>query len=623
MKKILSLILALSLIISVAPMSFAIKSTELDNPPTVDATFSAKPGMYFNFSAANLGEKADIDKTTIISYDSADSLKWATVDTDPWKIAGEYGTTDYRITSSSLDTTTYANAKENAFYWSIAKNYASRIWSTGKPGSAIAIGIYVGETGVFTPSITYQESTKSCKYSFYLAPMAAYNNENGYSFNSTNVIAKSPVLGCLNPTTRSSSITLIGTQDFYNADPQVDPKTIDFSSSIKVEKEGFYYLYIVPNCNSAYLSNNNQTDYYMNLCSIKFTPEPEMTADAAFTATTDPDYSSETAPTTATVSRLALYGETSANIDTETVTYGSTTTIKEVYATVTREDGTYNFLYWAKGLYNGVGNKHILSTSNAAFSYKPHEGANYLIAVYEKEGAAKEAAFYDRNGQLLNPEITDNTLPALPAMAGLGDAIGWEQLGTGEVFAAGFDFSALEGDKVFMAKYNELSEDITISINGVSDTYKYGDTVTCESDNADFSYWTRQIGSGDAEIVSIDADYSFSAYTDCTIKAVCNGAVTEDDLSNGARKILLSTFSVGDNLTAVMAEFIGFGGAKEKGIMFGEKKIAMTTDKAQFTVTNDTTSAVTVTGYAIVDEAGAAVKYTDGSISVPGVTSAE
>ena len=72
-----------------------------------------------------------------------------------------------------------------------------------------------------------------------------------------------------------------------------------------------------------------------------------------------------------------------------------------------------------------------------------------------------------------------------------------------------------------------------------------------------------------------------------------------------------------------MAEFIGFDGAKEKGIMFGTKKIAMTTDYAQFTVTNDTTADITVTGYAIVDEAGTTVKYTDGSISVPGVTSAE
>ncbi len=71
-----------------------------------------------------------------------------------------------------------------------------------------------------------------------------------------------------------------------------------------------------------------------------------------------------------------------------------------------------------------------------------------------------------------------------------------------------------------------------------------------------------------------------------------------------------------------MAEFIGFGDAKEKGIMFGTQKIAMTTDKAQFTVTNDTTADVTVTGYAIVDEAGETVKYTDASISVAGATTA-
>ncbi|MBQ4316373.1 MAG: hypothetical protein IJC42_03640, partial [Oscillospiraceae bacterium] len=123
-----------------------------------------------------------------------------------------------------------------------------------------------------------------------------------------------------------------------------------------------------------------------------------------------------------------------------------------------------------------------------------------------------------------------------------------------------------------------------------------------------FSYFTRQIGENEPEIISLDADYSFSAYTDCTIAAVCNGAVT----LTTPRKISLSTFSVGDKLTAVMAEFIGFDDAKEKGIMFGGKKIAMTTDKAQFTVTNDTNDDVVVKGYAIVGDD----RYVDGEITV-------
>ncbi|MBR2181654.1 MAG: hypothetical protein IJ949_07165, partial [Oscillospiraceae bacterium] len=63
MKKLLSLILALSLIISVAPMSFAIHKEEA--VPAVDENFSAKPGIHFNFSAASWGEKEDIASETI------------------------------------------------------------------------------------------------------------------------------------------------------------------------------------------------------------------------------------------------------------------------------------------------------------------------------------------------------------------------------------------------------------------------------------------------------------------------------------------------------------------------------------------------------------------------------
>ncbi|MBQ2743031.1 MAG: hypothetical protein IJF32_09520 [Oscillospiraceae bacterium] len=191
-------------------------------------------------------------------------------------------------------------------------------------------------------------------------------------------------------------------------------------------------------------------------------------------------------------------------------------------------------------------------------------------------------------------------------MAGRGNAAAWVQRGTNDEFDGGAP-APTSGDMVFMAKYEEVEDNITI--NGES--YSYGDIVSCKDIVAgmdNFSYFTRQIGENEPEIISLDADYSFSAYTDCTIAAVCNGAVT----LTTPRKISLSTFSVGDKLTAVMAEFIGFDDAKEKGIMFGGKKIAMTTDKAQFTVTNDTNDDVVVKGYAIVGDD----KYVDGKITV-------
>ena len=194
-------------------------------------------------------------------------------------------------------------------------------------------------------------------------------------------------------------------------------------------------------------------------------------------------------------------------------------------------------------------------------------------------------------------------------MAGLGKAIKWVQHGTN----AEFDGNAAapeSGDMVFMAKYAEPAADIRI--NGES--FEYGKEVICNTlantgyNAGAFSYWTRTIGDGEPEIISIDANYSFSAFTDCTIAAVCNGNVTIE----APKKIVLSTFSVTDSLTAVMAEFIGFENAKEKGIMFGDKKIAMTTDKTQFTVTNDTKENVVVKGYAILGND----RYVDGEITV-------
>ena len=162
-----------------------------------------------------------------------------------------------------------------------------------------------------------------------------------------------------------------------------------------------------------------------------------------------------------------------------------------------------------------------------------------------------------------------------------------------------------------MAKYNDLEKDIKIVINGEDGYYAYGDPVPCTSDAADFSYWTKTVN-GKTEIVSTKSAYTFNAYEACTVTAVCEGTV---DLGKTMRKIILSTFAAGEE-TAIMAEFIGFDGALEKGIMFGNQKIAMNTDKTQFTVINDAEGSTTVTGYAIVDDGGTNKKITDAEITV-------
>ncbi|MBQ8003933.1 MAG: hypothetical protein IJ299_02450, partial [Oscillospiraceae bacterium] len=317
----------------------------------------------------------------------------------------------------------------------------------------------------------------------------------------------------------------------------------------------------------------------------------------------------------ASITAYAVYGTDGEVVNTQIIENMPSVTYGEVCKSITAPEAPdgYKFLYWAKGM--TMGKKQVVSYSTTIPEYKPHEGVNYLIAVYEEVGAESSEAtaeFYNANGQLLDLTLTEeNKLPDLPSMAGYGKATAWALRnadGTYTEYEAGADVSALSGTLVFMAKYNDLEKDIKIVINGEDGYYAYGDPVSCMTDAENFSYWTKTIN-GKSEIVSTKAEYTFNAYEECTVSAVCDGPV---DLGKTMRKIILSTFTAGDE-TAIMAEFIGFEDSLEKGIAFGTQKIAMTTNKTQFTVINDIES-TTITGYAIIDDNGLK-EITDGALA--------
>ena len=251
------------------------------------------------------------------------------------------------------------------------------------------------------------------------------------------------------------------------------------------------------------------------------------------------------------------------------------------------------FLYWAKGLSK---DRRIISFSNKLTSYIPDEnGASILIAVYDGNGP-ETAEYYNANGQL----IAKGEEPAKPSMAGYGTATAWKQYGNKNIFVAEY---AVE----------EPAKDIEVTvINGEgTDTYAYGDTVTCIADTAkdNFKCWTKSDINGNTEIVSVDRTYSFKAWEKCTVTAIY-----EDYNYNGATaKIVLDTFTAGKE-TAIMAEFIGFTDVIEKGIMCGTNKIAMTKPGNQFTVIAD--EATTYVGYAILKSGDAFYMITDGEVKV-------
>ncbi|MBQ2742836.1 MAG: hypothetical protein IJF32_08535 [Oscillospiraceae bacterium] len=274
---------------------------------------------------------------------------------------------------------------------------------------------------------------------------------------------------------------------------------------------------------------------------------------------------------------------------------------------VPNNDGTYTitapetdtekgaFLYWAKGLKL---NKRIISFNNVISDYVPTEnGKNYLIAVYEGDIDKDKEEYYNQDGQL----ITDGSKTV--SMPGYGSTSSWVKY---------------KDTNIYIANYGEEPQlgNVTVTVNGNEQTVPFGTKIVCKADEtkANFLCWTKS-GIGNAaepEIVSDDTEYSFRAWENCTVTAVY-----EKNTKTGNKiKIITDSFAVGTE-TGIMAEFIGFENAVEKGIMFTATdateatKIPMTTNGNQFTVIADKSGKYT--GYAIVGNAiGDYTLITDG-----------
>lgn len=581
MRKTLSIILLLAMLISLVPSVFA--SSESTETPELEVKYN------FDFGAAGYGETAEIGYEKLKSYgdttetyDLSDSLNWAKTNNSEWVVDGHYRCDDGDGEDTPILTGTVAsgNKKNNALYWS---TYGTRAYQNEKAvqtGTA-AVRIKIGEAATYIPEITYYPRKDLAKYDVYLIPYTGKIGSNA-TYRKYLKFAKSnlPSLG----TTYSSYI--LGTVDMYSN--EVDKAKTETLKEVNIEIAGEYILLFRANGineKATLHSNGSQAlQQYVNIDSFKLLVEKEETLDTEF------DYTEEEfIGGSATLRAFAVYGDGTEPeediIETRTITLGETVSVSAPKS-VTKGDKTYNFLYWAKG---ATDKKQIVSY-NSSFTYKAYAEANNLIAVYKEKGAeSTKKEYYNANGQLLESG------EALPSLPGYGKAIGWQNAGNG----------------VFVAEYAPLEKDIEITVNGEKESYAYGDTVTCEADAPEgkvFMYWTKN-----DEIVSTESTYTFSAWKNATVTAVYGDEAPS--LGKTMRKIVLDTLASGD-YTAVMAEFIGFSDAVEKGIIFGGKKIPMLTDKSQFTLTNDTENAVTVTGYAIINDNGTLKEISDGSISV-------
>ena len=145
------------------------------------------------------------------------------------------------------------------------------------------------------------------------------------------------------------------------------------------------------------------------LSEIKLTPVSE---DSDYTASFNAKESTYTTNGTATVN---TYAYTDGGELIETLVTGATVTMGEKYTYTAPDKSGYNFLYWAKGA-----SKHkIIVSFEKELNYKPAEGANYLVAVYEKEGEAEtRAEFFNATESRLSEQT--EPLPIIRQWQALG-----------------------------------------------------------------------------------------------------------------------------------------------------------------------------------------------------------
>ncbi len=584
MKKTLSIIIAAAMLISLVPSAFA-----------ADKELEVK--YNFDFGAAGYGETAEIGSDTLKTYgdlstesqDSKEGHTWATKNTDPWVVDGHRYVTTLALTGSDVGTST--TKQPNSIY---AYVYNTRVWGSGakKTAAGIVVRLQIDKAGTYVPELTYYPHKGLAMYDVYLVSLKTKNyylqasDRNSLTFNNSKIT--SSVYTVL----KANSKTFLGQINMYDTDETA--KSVRLNSYTISEEEaayGQFALFFYPNGMDEKLTtgvaDSNIPHQYINIDSFRLLGEKkeEISLDPEF-AYSEEDYTGGSTSLRA----FAVYGtdgevnETEI-IETPVVTYGSTTELSAP-ETVTKGEKIYKFLYWAKGA--TMERKKIIS-HEAAFSYKPYEGANHLLAVYEEADAenAEKAEYYNANGELL---ANGNTLPSMP---GYGVATGWTEY----------------KDGIFVAEYGDLAKNIEITVNGEKKNYAYGDAVSCEAvapEGKVFMYWTKN-----GDIVSTANSYSFCAWENATVEAVFGDAAPT--LGKTMRKIILDGFAAG-NESAIMAEFIGFDDALEKGIMFGNKRVAMTGDAMQFAVIDDIENADAV-GYAIVREGGELKLITDGELS--------
>jgi len=580
LKKLMSLAIAASLIIAVLPLSYA----EGETPTTVKFDFTSSNIMKYEtvgedyeaatFQSDGVTPKSVLTKSVTDYFATGDSSV----------SGGESYCRNWKYFGASIDMSKRADNITSAdgmtFY------LKSNEWDEADASLWIAFKVKGLVAGDYVLSLNPRTSGNKdgCVWVFYILE----DDEAYYTESVVNTAAVTDAIDTL-----ADGVTKVGEVDTWgNSKSSMEIGNVTLSGGSDKE-----YIVLMRSERPGAIADGESSSATVSqdrirMLGLTFTPTDANTmANAAFDAT-----------------------EAAASYEAPTVT--GIGTDNAVISPADNGDGSFTltapdkdtngnaFLCWIKGM-ETKDNKQIISFEKKLTYYPETTGVNYLIAVYD-DYAPTTAEFYNRNGQL----ITTETQPESVSMAGYGSTTNWNQYGTTNIYVAKYD-----------------SEDpvaVTVTVNGTETTYKYGDEVKCTSAATNFRYWTKTVN-GVKEIVSTNAEYVFNAWEDCTVEAVCGG--DEISLTNDMRKIILGNYTAGDE-SVIMAEFIGFDDAVEKGIeittstygsawSYATQRIAMTSNKTQFAIANDSGSAKSVTGYAIVkDGNGGYIEVTDGELTV-------
>ncbi len=589
MKRLLSAILVMAMTIALVPAVFA--TTGETAAEAVVIEFSSE--TFFNS-----------DGTSFSNADTVDAGKWTT-DTEQFEIVA-----DKTYTSASV-----------------------RPWNSNKAVSGkklLWIFTAAHKEGATNNRSLFTIKTKLLKAGYYTVSIKALKASNGAG--TYDVLVNDTNIGSFDAAEGATSVFKLATSsDFLE-------KSID-NVTITPDASGYTEIQF---------KNTHSSNGYLSLYQIIFTPvageggdEPDVPAvqDEDLTAAFTMDE---------TIKKLENYNPSVVPLtyidgeenNSNTAVTASKEEVKGVYnMTTSSTDGSYTFLYWVKGLDGGA--KKIISRERN-FTYSASgTGANYLIAVYEKDGATEgKAEFYNANGQRIqaveaSEEVTTVTIPEIPSIAGFNAATQWgctdgKMYNPGDVvpISGTMQFVPVYGDQTRGTVSGGQTNSATEPTNGATWTssqlsYKYakeGTFTPIVPEGKKFKAWQK-----DGQIVSLGDDenntYSFMVWTDCELEALFADKDEEIIYNGPTCKIFVDEFSG----NKIMAEFIGFGNdtVVEKGIILtnstGATEIAMTTTSTQFTVENNI-GAISAAGYAIVKNSdGTFTKYIDGTINLTGM----